>query len=118
MIFGFLQSPIALRSLKGFVALRVGLAILLTAATLSGQDQVSPSDQSEPGKRTTVFWPENTACNPDITSPKEFFGFDIGQRHLRHDQVVAYLRQIAGGKRSDRFAGLRKNSRAADRCCC
>jgi hypothetical protein len=30
-----------------------------------------------------------------IQTPEEFFGFPLGSRHLRHDQVVAYLRYLA-----------------------
>ena len=31
-----------------------------------------------------------------IETPAEFYGFEIGSRHLRHDQVVAYLEYLAG----------------------
>jgi hypothetical protein len=30
-----------------------------------------------------------------IPSPVDFFGFSIGSRHLRHDQVVAYFKELA-----------------------
>ncbi|MEL6107916.1 MAG: M14 family zinc carboxypeptidase [Planctomycetota bacterium] len=30
-----------------------------------------------------------------VKNPDEFFGFAIGSRHLRHDQVVAYMRYLA-----------------------
>ncbi|MBI2481630.1 MAG: hypothetical protein HYV60_24185, partial [Planctomycetia bacterium] len=30
-----------------------------------------------------------------VQSPEAFFGFAIGSRHLRHDQVVAYFRHLA-----------------------
>ena len=33
--------------------------------------------------------------DPEIQSPAEFLGFDLGQRHLRHDQIVAYLDYLA-----------------------
>ena len=35
------------------------------------------------------------AVNLGITTPREFFGFDIGERHLSHDQVAAYVRLLA-----------------------
>ncbi|MFN3189551.1 MAG: M14 family zinc carboxypeptidase [Aureliella sp.] len=36
----------------------------------------------------------------DILSPGDFFGFAVGSRHLRHDQVIAYWRYLASS--SDR----------------
>ncbi|MGY6555516.1 MAG: M14 family zinc carboxypeptidase [Wenzhouxiangella sp.] len=33
--------------------------------------------------------------DPAIQSPSEFLGFDVGQRHLRHDQIHAYLKYLA-----------------------
>jgi hypothetical protein len=33
--------------------------------------------------------------NPEIQTPAEYFGFAIGDRHLRHDQVVAYCKYLA-----------------------
>jgi hypothetical protein len=40
----------------------------------------------------------------DIQSPAEFFGFEIGSRHLRHDQVHDYFRYLAD--RSDRVSAI------------
>lgn len=34
------------------------------------------------------------ARDPSIQSPAKFFGFEVGSRHLRHDQVVDYLRYL------------------------
>lgn len=39
--------------------------------------------------------------NPKILAPQAFFGFPIGSRHLRHDQVVAYWKHLA--ETSDRI---------------
>ena len=46
-------------------------------------------------KRPTTYWPEDTTYEDSITTPKEFFGFEVGQRHLDHAQLVAYLKQIS-----------------------
>ena len=35
-----------------------------------------------------------------ITTPEEFFGFQVGSRHLRHDQLTAYMTNLA--EESDR----------------
>ncbi len=32
--------------------------------------------------------------DPKITSPKDFFGFEIGQWHLSPDQILAYVREL------------------------
>ncbi|NDY95772.1 M14 family zinc carboxypeptidase [Wenzhouxiangella limi] len=40
--------------------------------------------------------------DPDIAAPAEFLGFDPAERHLRHDQVVAYLDYLA--EASDRVS--------------
>lgn len=31
----------------------------------------------------------------DLQSPSEFFGFALGSRHLRHDQVVDYFQYLS-----------------------
>ena len=43
----------------------------------------------------TRYWPADIPFHADITTPSQFFGFDIGDRHLFHFQVVAYLQQLA-----------------------
>ncbi len=43
----------------------------------------------------TSMWPDGVAVNPSITTPREFFGFDIGERHLSHAQVASYVRLLA-----------------------
>jgi len=49
----------------------------------------------------TYYLPEGTPYNPDIPTPEAFFGFQIGQWHLRHDLTVAYMKELAS--RSDRI---------------
>ena len=39
--------------------------------------------------------PEDFDPDPDIRSPAEFLGFELGERHPRHDQIVAYLDYLA-----------------------
>ena len=52
-------------------------------------------------QKPTVFWPADVPVNDKITTPREHFGFDIGERHLRHDQIVSYLKVLA--EQSDRI---------------
>lgn len=35
-----------------------------------------------------------TSLNPDIKSPEQFFGFQLGSRHLFHHQIVAYSKYL------------------------
>lgn len=41
------------------------------------------------------YLPAGTPCDPKVPTPEQFFGFQIGDWHLRSDQVVAYLRAVA-----------------------
>ncbi|MBT3603038.1 MAG: zinc carboxypeptidase, partial [Candidatus Latescibacteria bacterium] len=50
----------------------------------------------------TYYLSEGTSYNSDIPTPEAFFGFQIGQWHLRHDLTVAYMKELA--KRSDRIS--------------
>ena len=44
---------------------------------------------------THLGLPDEFDPDPAVQSPSEFLGFDVGQRHLRHDQIVAYLEYLA-----------------------
>ncbi len=56
---------------------------------------VAAAQQAGQPPRPTIYWPQDVAVDNVIPTPKQFFGFEIGHRHLRHDQVVAYLRAVA-----------------------
>jgi len=44
--------------------------------------------------------PAGVTYDPEIPTPASVLGFEVGERHVRHDQLVAYLRLLAD--RSDR----------------
>ena len=67
----------------------VFLTYLASTALVSGQEEISSKELP------TQYWPEGVEYDDSIPSPKEFFGFDIGYRHLSHAQVVAYVRKLA-----------------------
>ncbi|MEE4296571.1 MAG: hypothetical protein V2J20_08160, partial [Wenzhouxiangella sp.] len=46
--------------------------------------------------------PADLSADPAISSPEDYFGFDLADRHLRHDQVVSYLAHLA--ETSDRVS--------------
>lgn len=40
------------------------------------------------------FLPDKVTYNPQIPTPEIFFGFKTGERHLSHDQILAYTHEI------------------------
>ena len=46
-------------------------------------------------KPPTIYWPKDVKANAAVPTPKKFFGFEVGHRHLRHDQVAGYMQEIA-----------------------
>jgi hypothetical protein len=48
------------------------------------------------------YLPGETPLNPEMPTPEAFFGFQIGEWHLRHDLTVAYMKELAA--RSDRIS--------------
>lgn len=62
------------------------------------QSQATYADPVE----LTYYLPAGTTYNEDIPTPEAFFGFQIGQWHLRHDLLVAYMKALA--EKSDRIS--------------
>lgn len=86
--------------MRRFHLLLLALALIPTCE-LTAQTEAATSASQRPNRqRPTVFWPEGTAWNQQIPTPREHFGFEVGFRHLRHDQVVSYARAVAAA--SDR----------------
>ncbi|MBQ4850472.1 M14 metallopeptidase family protein [Pseudoalteromonas sp. MMG012] len=46
------------------------------------------------------YFPEDIQFNPNIPKPSEVLGYEVGQWHVRHDQLVQYMKVLA--KTSDR----------------
>ena len=46
-------------------------------------------------KATDLGLPEDFDRDPNIMSPMEFWGFDVGDYHPRHDQINAYFQYLA-----------------------
>lgn len=78
----------------------LGLVFLTFLIATSNQD---PSFcQQAQQDRPTQHWPEGVDFDASIPTPKEFFGFDIGHRHLTHAQVADYVGQLS--ESSDRIS--------------
>ncbi len=59
---------------------KIILAVLFLGTSLSAQD---------------YFYKKFHPFNESIPSPAEFLGYDIGERHTRHDLIVAYMTKLA-----------------------
>ena len=66
-------------------------AIAMAAFALPGNAATIQDAAQQP----TYHWPEGIECDDSIPTPREFFGFDIGVRHLDHAKVAGYVRKLA-----------------------
>lgn len=73
----------SLRSLKYLLAWTVGF--LLFAAT-------SPA-QSVPGPQE--YFPSGTEYDAKVPTPESVLGWQVGEWHVRHDQLLAYMHRLA-----------------------
>lgn len=48
------------------------------------------------------YYFDSTGFNPNIPKPSEVFGFEVGEWHLRHDQILRYMEILA--EKSDRVS--------------
>ncbi|MEG2803327.1 M14 family zinc carboxypeptidase [Stenotrophomonas sp.] len=45
--------------------------------------------------QSAYFFPQGGEFDPSIPTPQQFFGYEIGSRYTRHDQLVAYFNELA-----------------------
>ncbi|WP_026956258.1 M14 family metallopeptidase [Algoriphagus vanfongensis] len=43
----------------------------------------------------TYYLPEGYTYNPDIPTPQEVLGYEVGEWHVTHDQLVMYMKAVA-----------------------
>lgn len=60
--------------------------LLSTALLLTGQQLSAQSD---------YFFAGKGALDPKVPTPEQFLGYPIGSHYTRHDQVVAYLKELS-----------------------
>ena len=53
------------------------------------------------GQPVTAYLPDSVTYNPNIPTPESVLGANIGEWHVRHDQVVNYMKVLA--EKSDRI---------------
>jgi hypothetical protein len=59
----------------------ISMLLLLTVWQLSAQ--------------TNYFFPKASLLDPAVPSPEKFLGYAVGSHYTRHDQIVAYFRELA-----------------------
>lgn len=73
-------------------AIRFVFALILTLGLIPAQAQNSLS----------YYLPEGYTYNPKVPTPKEVLGFEVGDWHATHDQVIIYMHAVAAA--SDRVS--------------
>ncbi|MCH7413475.1 zinc carboxypeptidase [Belliella sp. R4-6] len=69
---------------------KAGIAIILFFISIIGYSQIDLS----------YYMPDNHLYDPDIPTPKDVLGFEVGEWHASYDQVVMYMNALAAA--SDR----------------
>ena len=49
----------------------------------------------------SYYFEDNVKFDPSIPTPKEVLGYEVGEWHVRHDQLVRYMEVLA--EKSDRI---------------
>ena len=81
-------STTKLRPLRTFMGLLIPVFCLISSLTFA-----APANAGETDDPASVL-PRHQRLE-SITKPAAFFGFQIGSRHLRHDQISDYMKQLA-----------------------
>lgn len=72
-------------------------------AQSAGTQQISDRKTSVADSNApTCYWPSEVEFDASVPSPKSVLGFEIGQRHLAHAELVRYLDGLA--QQSDRVS--------------
>lgn len=76
----------------------VSFTLILACFSLSASISLAQQKRARP----TSYWPDDVKFDSKIPSPKKVLGFEIGQRHLTHAQLVDYMTELAAN--SDRVS--------------
>jgi len=82
------------------------LVCSLALGTLTGspaaaqQSELFDAQQAATSAGLDYYFADGASFLPEIPSPEAFLGYPIGSFHTRHDQIVAYMKELA--ERSDR----------------
>src|SRR6056300_1041550 len=84
-----------MRLLSRVTYLFCAIMLLSSTATLAN-DQNAWIAQSD-----LDYLPDNVSYDPAISKPEEVLGYPVGKWHVRHDQIVTYMKTLAA--QSDRI---------------
>ncbi len=76
--------------------------VVLTALCVSASVNANMVALDKGGKPVQAYLPTDVTYNPDIPTPESVLGANIGQWHVRHDQLTHYMRVLAD--HSDRIS--------------
>ncbi|MAN42889.1 MAG: peptidase M14 [Alteromonas sp.] len=86
----------------------LALGTIAFGATASQKSLAQPASASTVtiapdvgGQPVTAYLPDTVSYNPAIPTPESILGANIGEWHVRHDQVVNYMKLLA--EKSDRI---------------
>ncbi|MEX2531064.1 MAG: M14 family zinc carboxypeptidase [Gemmatimonadota bacterium] len=71
------------------------LAAVLVMAAAPPSAEARQDRVEQPHYTLEELFPEGQRFRADIPSPQEFLGYEMGTHHTRHDQIVAYFRELA-----------------------
>ncbi len=60
------------------------------------------------------YLPKNSQYNTKISKPNSTLGFEIGQRHIRHDQLKSYFHQLAKESKRVNITSMGKTAQQRD----
>ncbi|GEA09751.1 M14 metallopeptidase family protein [Alteromonas sp. KUL49] len=70
------------------------LYVLVLLSTVVGSVYAAVSIDKG-GRVAAAFLPEGTPLDPSIPTPESVLGANVGEWHVRHDQLVSYMYQLA-----------------------
>jgi len=76
------------------------LAALVVSPAEARQAELLDAQRAATSAGLDYFFPDGASFLPGIPSPEDFLGYSIGSFHTRHDQIVAYMKELAAS--SDR----------------
>jgi hypothetical protein len=87
--------------LRKFITLHVFVVVFLCAGQLNAQQNPNSNIFGLDSIALTDYMPKDVTYNPAIPTPSSVIGFEVGFRHVRHDQLVNYMYAVA--EASDRI---------------
>lgn len=87
-----MRKCVALTGLKNLQS--VPLLLLSLFILVLTPDQAQAKSTLE-GRTAAQFLPADTRYNPAIPTPEAYLGANVGQWHVRHDQIVGYMTLLA-----------------------